>query len=126
VSEPVRALVVDDSRAMRTILSSMLAELGFVVVEAKDGREALDRLKAHPDVKLALVDWNMPEMDGLEFVKVVRALPAWDAVRIVIVSTETERAQMYKVLTAGADEYVMKPFTKDVVEGKLKLIGVLT
>lgn len=119
------ALVIDDSRAMRTILGGMLQELGFNVVQAKDGRDALARLKETPAARLALVDWNMPEMDGLEFIKAVRADPGWAALKLIVVSTETERSQMTRALDEGADEYVMKPFTKVIVAEKLKLIGLV-
>lgn len=120
----MRALVVDDSRATRTILRQILKEIGFEVSEAGHGREALERLKEIGAPELALVDWNMPEMDGFEFVRAVRADHAYDSMRLMMVTTETEMEQVAKALEAGANEYVMKPFTKDVILEKLDLLGI--
>lgn len=118
------ALVIDDSRAMRTILKGMLVGLGFQVTEAAHGKDGLARLAERP-AALALVDWNMPEMNGLEFIQALRADPRYAAVRVVVVSTETERSQISKALEAGADEYVMKPFTQAAVAEKLRLLGLV-
>ncbi|MEO5798036.1 MAG: response regulator [Gemmatimonadales bacterium] len=119
-----RAMVIDDSRAMRGILRRMLVEAGLEVIEAANGREALDRLHAGELCDVALVDWNMPEMNGLEFVMAVRADPRFTAMRLMMVTTETEMHQVMRALEAGADEYVMKPFTVDVVRDKLAILGV--
>ncbi len=121
----MRALVIDDSRTVRIIVRSILTELGIEVIEAGNGREGLDRLRADDDVRLVLVDWNMPEMNGLEFVQAVRADRGYDGVRIMMVTTETEQEQVVRALTAGANEYLMKPFTKDVLVAKLSLLDVL-
>ena len=118
----MKALVVDDSRAMRALIGQVLKKLGFEVIDAGNGREALSRLAEKPD--LALVDWHMPEMDGLAFVRAVRADPANAALRIMMVTTETEMGQMATALEAGANEYIMKPFTRDVIEQKLALLGL--
>lgn len=124
-----QAIVVDDSRAMRMLMGRLLKDVGFEVDEAGDGSAALDRLRerlaANP-VQLALVDWNMPEMSGIELVEAVRSDPAFAALRIVMVTTETELSQVTKALEAGADEYLMKPFTRDDVVGKLELLGLPT
>lgn len=120
------ALVVDDSRAMRSILSRSLAKFGFEARTAANGKEGLELLERDsPDLALMLVDWNMPELNGLEFVKRVRAMPRYASTPLMMVTTETEVEQMVKALEAGADEYVMKPFTDDIIAGKLRLIGVL-
>ncbi len=111
----MRALVVDDSRAIRTILSQILKGIGFEVADASNGREGLERLKTIPRPDVMLVDWNMPEMNGYEFLCAVRADPAYSDSRVMMVTTETEVEQMIKALTAGANEYVMKPFTKEVI-----------
>ncbi len=120
----MRALLIDDSRAIRAIIGRTLRELGFEVAEAAHGREGLEKLRdpVRPDV--VLVDWNMPEMNGLEFVRAVRADHAYDAVRVVVVTTETEMANVSRALEAGANEYVMKPFTREVLLEKLELAGV--
>ena len=121
----MRVLILDDSRAMRAILRQMMQGLGFEVLEAADGRAGLGCLQANGRADLALVDWNMPEMDGLEFVHSVRANHAYDKMRLMMVTTETEVTNVSEALTAGADEYVMKPFTKEVIRDKLELLGML-
>jgi two-component system chemotaxis response regulator CheY len=118
----MRALVVDDSRTVRIILREILQEMGAEVVEAGDGLEALEQLRRHPEIDLVLVDWNMPVMNGLDFILAVRAQPAFDGLRIVMVTTETEGEQIARALRAGANEYVMKPFTKEVLVAKLSLL----
>src|SRR5580658_9012717 len=121
----MRALVIDDSRTVRTIIRKILAEAGLEVVEAGNGREGLDLLNRNPDVDLVLVDWNMPEMNGLEFVTVVRSDRAYDPVRIMMVTTETEQGQVMRALEAGVNEYLMKPFTKEILVAKLSLLDVI-
>jgi two-component system chemotaxis response regulator CheY len=118
----MRVLVIDDSRTVRIIIRQALAEAGLDVIEAANGREGLDQLRAHEDVELVLVDWNMPEMNGLEFVQAVRAQRSYDPVRIMMVTTETEQEQVVRALNAGANEYLMKPFTKEVLVAKLSLL----
>jgi two-component system chemotaxis response regulator CheY len=120
----MRALVIDDSRAVRIIIGNILRDIGMEVVEAGNGREALDQLKHHPDVELVLVDWNMPVMNGLEFIQAVRAQRSYDGLRLLMVTTETETDQVLRALNAGANEYVMKPFTKDILLAKLSLLDV--
>jgi two-component system chemotaxis response regulator CheY len=112
---------------MRALLGQILRDLGFDVLEAGDGREGLEILRKHRarwPIELALVDWHMPRMDGLAFVQAVRADPELADIRLVMVSTETELRQIARVLEAGADEYVMKPFTRDVILEKLALLGI--
>ena len=121
----MHALVVDDSRAMRMILTKILKEIGFETSEAGHGREALDRIKAlSVPPELILVDWNMPEMNGIELVHALRADSVYDESRIMMVTTETELANVAQALQAGANEYMMKPFTKDSVVDKLKILGM--
>lgn len=122
----MRALVVDDSRAIRSIIGKTVRELGFEVLEAGHGVEALARLAEHGKVDLILVDWNMPEMNGFDFLVKARANLDWKDTVIMMVTTETEMAQMQRALEAGANEYVMKPFTKDVLREKLQLVGLAT
>jgi two-component system chemotaxis response regulator CheY len=120
----MQALVIDDSRAMRLILSRMLRELGLEVEEAADGLDALAAIEGGMSPELMLVDWNMPRMTGIEFVAAVRQPPFSSNARLVMVTTETEVAQVLRALEAGADEYVMKPFTKDSIFEKLQLLGL--
>ena len=119
----MRALVVDDSKAMRTIVRRLLANCGYDdVVEAENGRDALERLGEGPVPDLALVDWNMPVMSGYEFVVAARLDSAHDGMAIVMITTETAISRISEALAAGADEYVMKPFTIDVLVEKLELL----
>ena len=122
--DPMKALIVDDSRAMRLVLRQMLTELGFDIAEARHGREALSYLQTNPDTALALVDWNMPEMNGLELVTEVRLDDTLKGVRLMMVTTETEMAHVQRALLAGADEYVMKPFSREIIADKLALLGL--
>jgi len=121
-----KALIIDDSRAIRRILGSVVRELGFEVSEAENGREGLEKLiNMQPPAEVVLVDWNMPEMNGLEFVNQVRADDRWRGVKLMMVTSVTEADQMVKALSAGADEYVMKPFTKEVLHDKMRLLGIV-
>jgi two-component system chemotaxis response regulator CheY len=120
----MRALVIDDSQAIRMLIANILKRVGFEVLEAANGREALARLAAGAPVDIAFVDWNMPELDGLAFVRAVRAEPRWAGTRLMMVTTETDTAQVVRALKAGADEYLMKPFTKDALLEKLALLGI--
>lgn len=125
LEEGSRALVVDDSRATRRILGRMLVEIGFEVTEAENGKEALATLNADEQpFDLALVDWNMPEVDGIELVKAIRADAALDGLKVLMVTTEADIDHMMTALDAGADEYAMKPFTAAVIREKLALLGI--
>ena len=119
-----RALVVDDSKAMRRIIQQTLKELGFDVVQAANGQEGLNTLAVDSAFDLAMVDWNMPELNGFEFLQKVRENPEHNDIKILMCTTETEFDQMLKALDAGANEYLMKPFTKEGLLDKLALIGV--
>ena len=121
------AIVIDDSSAMRMILRRTLSSMGFKVVDAVNGRDALDKLANLdyvPDV--ALIDWNMPEMDGLTFVQTVRDDPRYRRLSLLMVTTESEQSQIVRALAAGAHEYLIKPFTPDAVAEKLELLGLTT
>lgn len=122
----MQAIVIDDSRAMRMILKRTVQKLGFEVSEAGDGREALDLLATMPDApELALIDWNMPNMNGLEFVSAARADPKLRQMTLVMVTTESEHSQIVRALAAGAHEYVIKPFTEGAMIEKLALLGLV-
>jgi two-component system chemotaxis response regulator CheY len=125
-------MVIDDSRAMRLILKRIVAQIGFDVVEAANGKEAMDylheALASGEESKvpgLALVDWNMPEMNGLEFVTAVRADQRLRGMTLMMVTTESEQSQIVRALASGAHEYVIKPFTPDAIIDKLGLLGLL-
>jgi two-component system chemotaxis response regulator CheY len=118
------ALVVDDSRAQRSMLRRLLTERGYEVFEAGDGNEGVDSLARTGAVDLVLVDWNMPNMDGLEFIKVVRGNPEYERVQLVMVTSESEPAHIARALMNGADEYAIKPLTMDALADKLCLLGL--
>jgi two-component system chemotaxis response regulator CheY len=122
----MQAMVIDDSRAMRLILARIAGQLGFDVVQAGNGREALERLaELETTPELALVDWNMPEMNGLEFIVAVRKEPRYKSMTLMMVTTESEQGQIVRALAAGAHEYVIKPFTPDAIVEKLALLGLV-
>lgn len=121
-----RALVVDDSQATRSLLASMLDELGFDVEEACDGADAIAVLKKGMAFDVLLVDWNMPNVDGVEFVHAVRNDPFYNKqVRLIMVTSVDEPNLMEKALATGANEYLMKPFTKEMLSDKLTMIGMV-
>ena len=120
-----KALIADDSRAVRMILAKTLKEIGYEVREAANGRQALEVMEAEKDaVTLVLADWNMPEVNVLELLQRLRQDPALSSLVVIMVTTETELDQMATALEAGANEYVMKPFTKDILVEKLQLVGI--
>jgi len=119
-----KVLIVDDSRTIRTIIRRIMLELGFEVCEAANGIEALKVIEAEKAaVKLVLADWNMPEMNGFDLLVRLRQDPELSTLKIMMVTTETEMDHMASALEAGADEYVMKPFTKDILVEKLEYVG---
>jgi two-component system chemotaxis response regulator CheY len=120
----MNALVVDDSGTIRIILTKYLEGLGFAVTEATNGLEALHRLKGMGRADVVLVDWNMPEMDGISFVRAVRAEPAYDGLLLMMVSTNCEQSHIAEALAAGANAYVTKPFTRDGIREKLDVLGL--
>ena len=120
----MKVMLVDDSKTMRTIQRNILMQLGFKEIEeACDGLDALSKVGPFAP-ELLLVDWNMPEMNGLEFVQAIRADHGFDSMQLMMVTTETEAEQIVRALEAGANEYVMKPFTKDVILQKLELLRI--
>ncbi len=117
-------LVVDDSRVVRKVARRILESLGFATAEAADGLEALAFCKAAmPDG--VLLDWSMPNMDGLEFVRTLRAEPGGKTPIVVFCAAENEPAKISQALDGGADEYIMKPFDGDIVASKLTQAGLL-
>ena len=120
-----KAIVVDDSKAVRMILSRTLREIGFEVAEAAEGAAALKLLAADPGgFSLALLDWNMPNMTGIELLQRMRSDASLAGVQVVMVTTETEMDHMAAAFSAGASEYVMKPFTREILVDKLRMIGI--
>lgn len=117
-------LIVDDSPIVRRKAREFMTSLGFTCREVENGQQALDECAvALPDA--LLLDWNMPVMDGIDCLKHLRATPATAGVKVVICTTQSELEQIEEALAAGADEYVMKPFDRDMLEGKFREIGLL-
>ena len=116
-------LVVDDSKVIRKVARHILEGLNFAVSEAADGREALDQFRqSSPDV--ILLDWNMPVMSGMDFLRELRASDGGARPKVVFCTTENGMAYIRAAIEAGADEYVMKPFDRDTLESKLQIVGV--
>ena len=117
-------LVVDDSSVIRKVARRILEGLDFEISEAEDGEQALDVCRRHmPDA--VLLDWNMPKMDGYEFLRALRRMPDGDRPKVVFCTTENDVAHIARALHAGANEYIMKPFDKDIVEAKFQEVGLV-
>lgn len=117
-------LVVDDSRVIRKVARRMLEEIGFTVDEAGDGQQALERC-AQALPQFILLDWNMPVMNGLDFLEALRQTPGGDGPVVVFCTTENDIEHIQAALEAGASEYIMKPFDREILEAKLASVGVL-
>jgi two-component system chemotaxis response regulator CheY len=116
-------LIVDDSKVIRKVARHILETLQFSVDEAEDGQEALERMESQmPDV--VLLDWNMPVMSGMEFLRTLRQKNLEPKPKIVFCTTENDSAHIRAAIEAGADEYVMKPFDRETLESKLQIVGV--
>jgi len=118
----MRALIIDDSSSMRSILRQYMREMKYDVVEAGNGKEALQKCEETKDFTIALVDWNMPVMNGLDFIRALRARHEFDNVKLMMVTTENDSARITEALSAGANEFMMKPFTYDALEQKIALV----
>ena len=117
-------LIVDDSKVIRKVARHMLETFDFSVQEAEDGRQALDRCEeTMPDV--VLLDWNMPVMSGIEFLKSLRGGSYPVQPKVVFCTTESDTAHIRAAIEAGADEYVMKPFDRETLQSKLEIVGAL-
>jgi two-component system chemotaxis response regulator CheY len=117
-------LVVDDSSVIRKVARRILEGLEFEIAEAEDGEQALDTCRGKmPDA--ILLDWNMPKMDGYEFLRLLRRLPDGDRPKVVFCTTENDVAHIARALHAGANEYIMKPFDKEIVEAKFQEVGLI-
>lgn len=122
-----KALVVDDSRAIRGILKRMLSEYGFVVLQAADGVEGLRALEGEAaDISLLCVDYNMPNMNGIDLLRNMRADSRFKDIPAIMITTETHLRSMVAAFEAGATEYIMKPFTAEMLAEKLRIVGVVT
>lgn len=120
-----KILLVDDSRTVRSVGKRYSNALGFEAFEAEDGQAALEIMDREPDIDVVLLDWNMPVMDGLSFLKTLRETPRDKQPVVVMCTTENDLARIVEAMQAGANEYIMKPFTEDIVRDKLEEAGVL-
>lgn len=122
----MRILVVDDSSTMRAILSTYSRNLGFDPVEAEDGCQALERLKEGAPFDVMLVDWDMPRMDGLQFLKLVRADSRYASSKILMVTAQNTYEKVSEAIAAGADDFLMKPLDEQMFVEKLCLLGLVS
>jgi two-component system chemotaxis response regulator CheY len=120
----MQALVIEDARVVRMILRGTLEKLGFQVFEANNGREGLECLESFNEPDVVLVDWHMPEMDGLEFVRRMRAAGRHADLPVIMVTAEENQAQVHRALDAGASTTLAKPFTSELIRERLSLVGV--
>jgi two-component system chemotaxis response regulator CheY len=120
----MKAMIIDDSRTMRRLLASYIANYSMDVVEAEDGLNALEKLQGIDVPALALVDWDMPRMCGLDFIKTVRADPDYADMKILMISSHNTIEDVGQALAAGATDFLMKPMTEEMLHDKLQMIGV--
>jgi len=124
----MKIMIVDDSLSMRKIIGNVLKQLGFKaedLIEATDGEDAWQKLQQNKDdVKIIFLDWNMPKMNGYDFLRLVRKHPEFNDVKIIMVTTETAKPKVIEALKAGANNYIAKPFSKDVLKQKLEKLNI--
>jgi len=119
----MKILVVDDSSTMRRIIKNTLGRLGYKdIIEGADGVEAWDALQNNPDTEVVITDWNMPNMNGLELVKKIRAEEKYKDMPIIMVTTEGGKKEVITALKAGVNNYIVKPFTPQVLKEKLQVV----
>ena len=120
----MHCLVVDDSSVIRKVARCILEEMSFEISEAENGQEALDRCrKSMPDA--VLLDWNMPVMDGLDFLEALRNEAGGDRPKVIFCTTENDADHILRAINAGANEYIMKPFDRDIIEAKFQEVGLI-
>jgi len=123
----MRMLIVDDSMTMRRYLHAIAGELAIEADQAVDGQDAMNRLDArNAEFDVALVDWDMPRMNGVQFVRAVRARPCFSDMKLMMVTAHNAMADIREALAAGADDFLMKPLDVDMVADKLRLLGLLS
>lgn len=116
----MKILLVDDSSTMRRIQMNTLKSIGYEdVVQAEDGQDALNKLKENPDVKLVLLDWNMPNMNGIDCLKAIKANPTTKPIPVMMVTSEAEKSKIIEAIQSGASNYLVKPFEADALKEKI-------
>jgi two-component system chemotaxis response regulator CheY len=118
-------LIVDDSNVTRKLIRKIVTGFNFDVDEAENGIVALEKCRASPP-NLVLLDWNMPDMNGLEFLKQLRSDPSFSQIKIIMCTTENEIEKIQEALESGADEFIMKPFDADLIKDKLLQTGIIS
>lgn len=117
-------LIVDDSKIVRKVSRAIIEPMGYAILEAENGEEALQQALAHP-VTVIMLDWNMPVMNGLEFLKKLRATPDIEQPLVIFCTTENEMSKIIEAMQAGANEYVMKPYDENIIRGKFEQLGLI-
>jgi len=117
-------LIVDDSSVVRKVARRIVEKFGYTVAEAADGTDALDYVNANPMPDAILLDWNMPQMQGIDFLESLRKMPGGKAPKVVFCTTENDLQKISRALWAGADEYIMKPFDEDILATKFATVGL--
>jgi two-component system chemotaxis response regulator CheY len=121
----MRILIIDDSLAMRNMLMRFCQDMGATCVTAEDGQDAVEKMASEPAFDAALVDWDMPRMTGIEFIRHVRALPRWAELKLLVVTAHIGHADVVEALGAGANDYLMKPISLEMLEDKLRILGLV-
>jgi two-component system chemotaxis response regulator CheY len=121
----MKLLIVDDSRTMRSILASYARPLGFTVFEAADGKAALEQIARHQPFEAILIDWDMPVMNGIDFLRALRREPGGERPVVVFCTTENDMAHIAEAMRSGANEYIMKPFDSEIIESKFSEVGLV-
>jgi len=122
----MRMLIIDDSSTMRRFLGVIAKELAIETEQAADGQEALERLERGSDFDVALVDWDMPRMNGLEFIQAVRTRPEFEGLKLMMLTSHNSIQDVRVALASGANDYLMKPVTQEMIAEKLTLLGLLS
>ncbi|MDX2186342.1 MAG: response regulator [Opitutaceae bacterium] len=121
----MRLLVVDDSKAMRTMICAYAGDLGYETNEAADGIDALEALERSQDYEAIMLDWDMPKMDGLTALKIIREDRRFDAIKIMMVTAQGSYENVAQALEAGANDYLMKPFDEQMFAEKMRILGLV-
>ncbi|MCP3856400.1 MAG: response regulator [Actinomycetia bacterium] len=122
----MKALVVDDARVARKMVARMMEQLGFTVITAEHGQDALDQLDPDDPPQAVVTDWNMPIMDGVELAKALRGTPSFATIPVLMISSEADPRRVAKALMAGVDEYLFKPVDASIIKERLEVMGVYT
>jgi len=123
----MKALIVDDARVVRMALRGIMQQLGWQVLEAENGKHAMEQMQKNSDISLILLDWHMPVMNGYDFLVSLRASPEHvEKPQVIMVTTEASMPSILKAISAGANEYIMKPFDAEMIQEKLGMLGLPT